>query len=218
MKKYLVWIMTCLVLFVPSASLLTSCRMGEVVEPRVSVNQPAEPNHGGDSRDSVGPGVHKPGVAPEWATQYDRDKWRSYSQAERNMLILYKAYGYNGQYGYCNCKEWVRKIVLEASNGVVNIPATLPDASGWYFGSSPYLIGMSGGIRGAGQGTLVQLNWRFNDGSTSPHTMIVSGRTTDGVSVIEANWISCRVTTRWISFSEFDRHVVRYSTYIVTGG
>ena len=115
-------------------------------------------------------------------------------------------------------QEWARKVVLEASRGVVNLPAPLPDASGWYYGYSPYLVGMSGGIRSATQGTIVQLNWRLSSGAITPHTMIVNSRSSSGVYVIEANWTAGYVKYRWISFSEFDARAVRYSCYTVIGG
>ncbi len=147
--------------------------------------------------------------------------WSQYTQAERNMAIVYRAYDNIGQYVGQNCKEWVRTVVYSASNGMVTLPATLPNASGWYFGYSRYLVGMSGGITSVHQGSLVQMRWRLDNGTITPHTMIILYRASNGVMVIESNWCqsNCmRVNTRFITFTEFNSHVVNYTTYTVTGG
>lgn len=195
--------------------LFTACserKGGDVMGPDATRTQVVNPGvNDGDGQDRND--SHNGG------TIADQNWWRNLSQAERNMMILYRAGSYNGSNSYCNCKTWARQVVLEASHNVVNMPQTLPGESGWYFAYSPYFVGMSGGIRGSAQGTIVQLNWRLNDGSITPHTMIVSGRSSTGVYVIEANWSpKCHVGYRWISFTDFDSHVVRYSCYTVIGG
>lgn len=147
--------------------------------------------------------------------------WSSMTQTERNMAILYRADRDNGRFVNLNCKEWVRRVVLDASGGLVYLPQTLPNESGWYFASSRYLVGMCGGIRSVNQGWIVQMNWRRNDGVIVPHTLIIAGRSSSGIYVIECNWCmnNCMtVAYRWISFTDFEARAVRYSCYYVTGG
>lgn len=147
--------------------------------------------------------------------------WSSMSQAERNMAILYRADRDNGKFVNLNCKEWVRRVVLDASGGLVYLPQTLPNESGWYFASSRFLVGMCGGIRSVNQGWIVQMNWRRTDGVIIPHTLIIAGRSPSGINVIECNWCmnNCMtVAYRWISFTDFEARAVLYSCYYVTGG
>lgn len=147
--------------------------------------------------------------------------WSSMTQAERNMAILYRADRDNGRYVGLNCKEWVRRVLLDASGGLVYLPQTLPNESGWYFAYSRYLVGMCGGIRYVNQGWIVQMNWRRTDGVIIPHTLIIAGRSPSGIYVIESNWCmnNCMtVAYRWISFTDFEARAVRYSCYYVTGG
>ncbi|MFA6308093.1 MAG: hypothetical protein WCS88_02625 [Patescibacteria group bacterium] len=145
--------------------------------------------------------------------------WSNLGQIGRNQAILDRAYRDINRYVGLNCKDWARKVVYDASKGVVTLPTTLPNASGWYFAYSPYLVGMSGGIRSVQPGWIVQINWRLSDGSITPHTFIVVGRSPYGINVIESNWCAYnKVCTRYISFSDFAQKVSRYTCYYVIGG
>ncbi len=174
--------------------------------------------------EAVQKGISVPGPAPAWQTPADAAWWRSLSQAARNQAIVERAYQNLGQNVGMNCKEWARWVVRDASRGTVNLPPTLPTDSGWYFGYSPYLVGMSGGIRSVASGWIVQSIWHLYSNRThawynTPHTMIVLGRGGDGVYVIECNWVAAgTVGARWITFSEFDSKVIAHSSYYVTGG
>lgn len=138
--------------------------------------------------------------------------WRSLSQDSRNANIYYRATWDLGRRDQSNCKEWVRSVVYAASSTVVNIPATRPTATGWYFASSPYMARVDN-IRAARSGWIVQMNW-----NSLVHTMIVAETRSNGIWVIEANWIRGTVAYRWIDYGTFDANVRRYSCYYVTGG
>lgn len=160
--------------------------------------------------------------AHSWNTDADRAWWRSLSQGARNQAILDRAAKDIGKYVGLNCKKWVQKVVPEASRGVVTIPQTLPyaDGSGWYWDYSPYVVGMSGGIRAVQPGWIIQMNWLLGEGWT-PHTAIVVGKTSTGVYLIESNWCNppCyKVNLRWVSFTDFDAKAFRYTVYYITGG
>lgn len=158
--------------------------------------------------------------AHSWNTDADRAWWRSLSQGVRNQAIVDRAAQDIGKYVGLNCKRWVQDIVPQASHGVVTIPQTLPyaDGSGWYWGYSPYVVGMSG-IRAVRPGWAVQMNWILSNGTWTPHTFIVIGVTSSGMYVAESNWAkSLSVTTRYVSFTEFEVKAFRYSVYYITGG
>lgn len=209
MKGYIKLFAVALVATTLCLGLVACSKVDNIAGPETTISQ--------TTSDSTAAG-QKPGAQAAGGTIADQNWWRNLSQAERNMSILYKADSYNNRLGYYNCKEWARKVVLEASRNVVYLPSTLPNGNGWYYGYSPYLVGMSGGIRSSAQGTIVQLNWRLNNGTITPHTMIVASRTGSGINVIEANWSPGKVAYRWIPFTEFDAKVTRYSCYFVVGG
>ena len=155
---------------------------------------------------------------PLYATQADRDWWRALTQAQRDQAVVSRANADNTKYVGLNCKEWARRVVLDASRGTVNLPSTLPNASGWYFSASPYLVNV-GSIRDARTGNVVQVNWRLSSGAITPHTMIVTSNTADGINVIESNWsASLTVSRRFISYATFGSKVTAYTVYRVIGG
>lgn len=161
-------------------------------------------------------------------TAADKAWWRGLSQGARNQAIIERAWQDNGRYVGQNCKIWARTVVLAASRNVVYLPGTLPNENGWYFASSPYLVGMSGGIRSAQPGWIVQTNWKLKVPNSNPvryritpHTFIVLSRSATGVDIIECNWTPLTVTTRFVPFTDFegaDRKVVLYSCYYAIGG
>ncbi len=157
------------------------------------------------------------------ASAADVQWWRNLSQADRNMIILQRAYRDNGQYVGLNCKMWAQKVVSDASRGVVTLPQTLPTAEGWYYTYSPYLVGMSGGIRSVQPGTIIQMRYKWASGTITVHTMFVTWRSSTAFGVIESNVPagSLTVGTRnnaALSFSDFERNVQQYSCYYVIGG
>ncbi|TAN58324.1 hypothetical protein EPN15_01445 [Patescibacteria group bacterium] len=154
------------------------------------------------------------------ATEANKAWWRNLSQGARNQAIVDRAAQDIGKYVGLNCKKWVQQVVPAASRGVVNIPLTLPEADGWYWDYSPYVVGMSGGIRAVQPGWIIQMNWLLSKGWT-PHTAIVVGKTSTGVYLVESNWCDppCyKVGLRWVSFTDFDAKAFRYTVYYITGG
>lgn len=146
--------------------------------------------------------------------------WRNLTQSQRNAAIVSRGYADNGKYVGLNCKEWARKVVYDASKTVVWLPSTLPDANGWYFAPSSYLYGCLSVycISAVKPGYIVQMQWRQQSGAITPHTMIVTGVTSTGFSVIESNWIASNtVGTRSITFNDFYKNVVKASMYYVVG-
>ncbi len=152
------------------------------------------------------------------ATAANIQWWRNRTQAERNMLILERAYRDLNQNVGVQCKPWVDdRVVRDASRTVVDIPATLPDAFGWYYGYSPYLHN-GGGIRNVQPGWIVQMRYRWSS-YTGPHTFIISWKSSTHFGVIESNVkASNTVGERTLSFTEFEQKAERYTCYYVTGG
>lgn len=143
---------------------------------------------------------------------------RLLTQQQRNEAIASRALQDLNRNVGLNCKEWARKVVKEASGNVVLLPQTLPNASGWYWADSPYVVGMSGGIRGVQRGWVVQTNWRLSNGTITPHTFIVLSRTSSGVNIIESNWAApLTVKQRYVSFATFEAQVPLYSSHYIIG-
>ncbi len=171
---------------------------------------------------SVQPGGENPDVPSGQVdkaipTAADKAWWRGLSQATRNQAIIERAWVDNGRYVGLNCKDWARAVVLAASRNVVNLPSTLPNASGWYFASSPYLRPL-GNIRTVFPGCIVQTNWKTSKGVT-PHTFIVTATGSAGMNIIESNWVATNyVRERFVSFSTFESQVSLYTCYYVIGG
>ncbi len=220
MKTRFVWLAS-LLLAVCLLSLMAGCEKQEQ-----SVTAPAESVQV-DQPDLSAPSEQAEKAGPTLA---DKAWWRGLSQTARNQAILERAWQDNGRNVGLNCKQWVTKVVLEASKAVVNLPRTLPDGNGWYFDTSPYTVSMSANIRNSQPGWIVQTNWKTASGGTTPHTLIVAGRGPTGVYVIESNWCSsanCNtVNTRFVPFTAFEGStnpyrapdVLRYTCYYVIGG
>ncbi|MFH0873221.1 MAG: hypothetical protein V1846_00020 [Candidatus Komeilibacteria bacterium] len=108
--------------------------------------------------------------------------------------------------------------MFDASRGVVTLPQTLPDASGWYLAYSRYLVSMSGGITNVQPGWIVQMRYRWNNGTVTPHTFIVTWRSSTAFGVIESNVASTNtVGQRTLTFADFQRNAVAYSCHYVIG-
>lgn len=115
-----------------------------------------------------------------------------------------------------NCKEWARKVVLDVSMGSVNLPQTLPDANGWYWASSPYTVRTSTPIQNVKPGWILQMNWRLNNGTVTPHTAIVIGTDPYGIYLAESNVVAVNtVSTRYVTYAQFNASIVRWSVYYI---
>lgn len=140
--------------------------------------------------------------------------WTTIPQWFRNQLIFQTAFAYNNQYVGLECKPWVTAVVKRASGGLVNLPATSPDAYGYEWYPSRYVARVMTGIRGAFPGAIVQMNLSYR----KPHTLIVYRVNDTSVDVIESNWkLDRTVRTRNVPFSDFDK-MYAYRIYQVIGG
>ena len=129
-----------------------------------------------------------------------RPGWHSYSQSQRNQLIVNRAYAQNGQFTGQSCKEWVRTVVYSASGQAVWLPSTVPNNYQWYPSSDVYTVPYCPSIYSAGPGAVIQMV----STSGTPHTAIVTSTTGSGMNWIDCNWNrDMRVTTHYISYSQF---------------
>jgi hypothetical protein len=145
-------------------------------------------------------------------TTSDKIWWAGLTEYQRGQLIVAKARSYVGSTTFaqrCNCKEAVRRWVLEGSRNVVYIPSTL--ANNYEWASSPVVrmvtnsrtARMGNGAVTLGYiipGDMIQMSL-----PASPwlHTLIVQSVSSSGIVVVEANYRSCAVTSgRAISWSD----------------
>ncbi len=116
--------------------------------------------------------------------------WHTQSQTMRNHDILYKAMEYVGTYGG-ECKPWVQNVVTLASNGAGIVPLTTNNGDGYTWENTP---GPDAGkvsedlnSPNVHVGMIVQMRIRYKDGSYVPHTAIIYGKNSTGVTWIESN-------------------------------
>jgi hypothetical protein len=150
--------------------------------------------------------------------------WHSSSQIDRNWYILNRAYWDNNKYVGLNCKQWVQRVVSDASGGHVWLPTTANNGSAWWwnYDSNGHVGQRSGSIYGVQRGDIVQMNWRQNNGSWVPHTAIVAWVDSGGIYFIESNWRQPStepanyVNVRYETFSNFQYKTEgRYSIYYI---
>ncbi|MFH1187761.1 MAG: hypothetical protein V1688_02765 [bacterium] len=132
--------------------------------------------------------------------------WHEWSQNSRNQAILNEAYrDINKPVGLC-CKDWAKRVVKNASNRLVALPATTDCYPYYYWKPSKDVLSRSGRIESAVPGEIVQMYTIYNH----PHTAIVYGISKSGVTFIESNWCSnnCQIVkTRYIDFAAFYKQV-----------
>ena len=143
--------------------------------------------------------------------------WHSSSQAYRNSLILNWAWNDYGQTFAPNCKEWVRRVVKNASGGIVNIPSTNSDNCTWAWSQDVWGYNMSRAIQYAQPGEIVQMRLRYDPWL---HTAIVSSMMSDRVGFIECNVVpknGGKVGYRELLFSDFysGANITCYSIYTI---
>lgn len=148
--------------------------------------------------------------------------WNSMTQSGRNQAIASQAQSYsNGQYVGQQCKPWVQNVVRDASQGMSYPPQNAPNGYQWQsggYGSSyyqPSYIPYREPIYGAGPGDILQMMWQNRDGSTWPHTAIVTNRYNGGMSWTDSNWYGNQsVYTHSVGYDDFRRAVgSNYSVY-----
>jgi hypothetical protein len=120
----------------------------------------------------------------------------------------------------CNCKEFARYAVKNATRGLVYLPPTVDTNGalnwrGWQLAPDSHVMKvtdyLSGTIDRAMIGDVVQAN--TNTGY--PHTMIISAVTSDGVTVVDANWQQCQILRHTFTYSFFKYKFVKWSLYRV---
>lgn len=141
--------------------------------------------------------------------------WHGLSQSQRNSRIINRAMGDLGDDMNMQCKEWVRLVVREASDGEVVIPSTRSNNYQWY--SHPYVQAMlmPYPINAVQPGQIIQMRWT-NNGNTVPHTAIVLSRTSSGMTWIDCNWLNNdeTVRTHYMTYNYFNTHVgYNYTVY-----
>ena len=121
--------------------------------------------------------------------------WHQMTQAQRNLTIISAAISWtSGELytGVGECKGWVQTIVLNASGGLVSLPATQvsPYEYEWATGGSGILYPTSQvPISNAVPGCIVQMYYRNRDGITiNPHTMIIIGMHASSMDIIDCNF------------------------------
>jgi|WetSurMetagenome_2_1015567.scaffolds.fasta_scaffold47176_2 hypothetical protein len=163
------------------------------------------------------------------ATRSDIDWWKAQGQVNRNLDILtraYKDYSQTPKYVGLNCKEWAKKVVLDASHNVVKLPGTTSGGEGWTLYSDSHVQNLGSNIYIALPGDIVQMNVKMKDGSSTPHTAIVSGQCLTNILWIDSNFHDPednKVRQRSQTIPEFLSSVTfngvqRYTLYRINGG
>ncbi len=158
------------------------------------------------------------GQTQQAVTQADKDWWKNLWQVSRNYYIMMRANQDRDKYVALNCKEWARKVVFDASKGVVSLPSTYPNANGWQWYGSSYVQQLSG-ISATLPGDVVQMNLQ-----TGPHTAIVFSNDGTNVCWMESNWnldnwvhSRCETVTHFLNAVTIGG-VQKYTAYRITGG
>lgn len=160
------------------------------------------------------------GTASQPVTTADTNWWRGMSQALRNWAIFWRAnqdlsVSSPSHQGF-NCKEWVRKVVLDATHNVVTVPSTKDNNYQW--NSSPN-VEVRANIYSVGPGDIIQMNRK-----TGPHTAIVYSIDGTTVTWIDSNWnLDNTVTMHSETIAHFlsavtSGGVQMYTAYRITGG
>lgn len=140
--------------------------------------------------------------------------WHELSQSSRNQAIINTACRDLNKKVGLSCKEWVQKVVKNASGGAVAVPQTV-DPPGYYWYCSRYAVGKTGRIENAKPGEIVQMDLT---NYVNPHTAIILSVSTKGVTFIECNWCDppCHIVSiRYVDFATFYKQVVNFSIYCI---
>lgn len=161
--------------------------------------------------------------APSLATASDITWWTNLTTAQTGEAVEAAAKRYVGSsslgsFYRCNCKEFARLAVKDASRGVVYLGATVDaDGDSYWRGyrlrTSSNVVKVTdhatGSISQTTVGDVIQANW----GSGNPHTMVISSVTADYVYVVDANWGGCGVRSRRVSRSSFASTFTKWTAY-----
>lgn len=156
--------------------------------------------------------------------------WHALSQSEKNQRILQVALDDYGVKVRKSCKEWVRKVIKQASNEHVNIPSNTSNGDSWKPDTAGHAIryryNRSPALLETSPGHIVQMQWKAGVGSRDSeynmHTAIVLSVLPNGVFFIESNYDNTPknvedavVNIRFVSEKEFQEQVQAFSVYYI---
>lgn len=144
--------------------------------------------------------------------------WASLSQAQRNAAVISRGLAQLGQVTGQSCKEWVRTVVRDASDGAVIVPATRPNGWQWYGSPHVRLVAQNVCPASLQPGHIVQLVRP----SGLPHTAIVHSFGPWGMRWLDANWVNYNspvgtVALHVVTWPQFYSLAASYSLYEITG-
>ncbi len=144
--------------------------------------------------------------------------WSSRTQTQRNQAIVGRALQQLGQVTGLQCKEWVRVVVQDASQGDVLLPPNRTNGWQWHAHPKVRLVAQNVCPANLQPGHIVQLR----QSSGLPHTAIVRAVGYDGMTWVDANWVSYNnppgtVASHAISWTTFYAIASQYSFYEITG-
>ena len=145
--------------------------------------------------------------------------WHDMSQSERNDAILDRADDDLSDEVGESCKEWVRTVIEDASNGHVIIPPNNNSGDSWEL--DEHVFGFCTSILNAKPGEIVQMRWKDNPDVPEDfniHTAIVYSVSGSGVRFIESNYDTTPgpegpeyVTKRYVSEDDFNKQVKSFT-------
>jgi hypothetical protein len=148
------------------------------------------------------------------------DYWNNLTQTAKDNAMITRANADNGTYVGLNCKQWVSKVVLDASKNCVVVPTTASAQYYWNADCSGHIIGRSTLIANVNRGDIIQMylyicdKWDVKNNCIemiyTPHTAIVLSKTATSMTCINSNWGTAnylKVTTVTVNFSDFYRWV-----------
>ncbi len=142
--------------------------------------------------------------------------WHGLSQSQRNYRILDRAADDLGRNVGVECKEWVRRVVKEASQNVVTIPSTRSNNYSWESSSDVASYSRGTPPPGIMNGHIIQMEWtNAGNGRIFPHTAIILNYSNTGMTWIDSNWNGdLRVRTHDVTYADFYNRVGnRYTVY-----
>lgn len=154
--------------------------------------------------------------------------WHALSQSEKNQRIIQVALDDFGVNVRKSCKEWVRKVIKQASNEHVNIPSNTSNGDSWELDTAGHAIryNTSPTRLETSPGHIVQMQWKAGVGSRDSeynmHTAIVLSVFPNGVIFIESNYDDTPaneedavVGIRFVSEKEFNEQVEAFTIYTI---
>jgi len=85
------------------------------------------------------------------------DYWSGLTQTGKDNAIITRASTDNNSYVGLNCKQWVDKVVFDASKNCVVVPGTAPAQYYWNVDCSGHILSMSTRIENVNRGDIIQM-------------------------------------------------------------